>query len=134
MAKTTETIKAGAELTKERAGTALQQSVATGLRLSGLGFDVADTLVNTVVGVLEAVRVEVHRSTGSLIELSQTLAANTAKAAQAASDQINQATASILQTVAKAAHESIANTRATATTVANTATEVVVGKPPVASA
>jgi len=134
MGKTTETIRSGAELTKERAGAALQQSVATGLGLAGVGFDVADTLVNTVVGVLDAVRVEVHRSTGSLIELSQSLAANAAKAAQAASDQMNQATATILQTVAKAARESIANTRATATSVATTATDVVTGKSPTASA
>jgi hypothetical protein len=134
MAKTTESIRAGAELTKERAGAAIQQSVATGLGLAGVGFDVADTLVNTVVGVLDAVRVEVHRSTGSLIELSQTLATNAAKVAHAASDEINQATATILQTIAKAAHESISNTRSTATLVATTATDVVGAKPPVASA
>jgi hypothetical protein len=55
-------------------------------------------------------------------------------AGRADAEEINQATATILQTIAKAAHDSIANTRSTATLVATTPTDAVVAKPPVASA
>jgi len=109
------------------------RGVVTGM--TGLGFDVADTLVTAVVGVVDVARVEVHRSVGSLIELSQALAANVAKAAQAASDQINQAAATILQQTSKAAHERIAGAREAMQSVAATAAEAMRRqKEPVASA
>jgi len=127
--KSIETTKGSGPLTKDDGS----RGVVTGV--TGFGLDVADTLVTAVYGVLDAARVETHRSTASIIELSQTLAANAAKAAQAASDQINQAAATILQQTAKAARDRIAGARATMESIAATATDALRRqKEPVASA
>jgi hypothetical protein len=128
--KSIETTKGSAPM---RSDEGTSRGVVTGM--TGLGLDVAETLVTAVVGVLDAARVEAHRSTGSLIELGQTLAGNAAKAAQAASDQINQAAGTILQQAAKAARERIAGARATIDVVAATAGDALRRpKEPVASA
>src|SRR5262245_52536421 len=113
MDKTMDATRGGTELATERAGSPAQaqRGVVTGL--AGLGLDVADTLVTTLVGVLDVVREETHRSTNALIDMSENVALSASKAARAAAGQLNQASASILQAIARSAHDGIAGTRTT---------------------
>jgi len=135
----------GGPLTKEGVGGAAQ--VGRGLTvLPAMGLEVADTVVDTVVSVLDVVRTEATRSTMAAIDLAEaftgatakfaeTVAGATTKTARQATDLVNRTTATILQTVGKFAHEGIANTRATMNAVADSATQVITGqRPPAASA
>jgi hypothetical protein len=136
MAKSIEPTKASSsDLTKERGGIPTQPALQQVTVWPTLGMDVADQLITTVSSVVDIIRIEAHRSAGSLIELSQTLSSNAAKAAQAVIDELNKASSSIIQLAAKSAHESIANTRATINALATSASEALSGnKAPVASA